>query len=117
MATVAQLTKGFRENVRDGIPTEMVYKDGTVYLNATHPRGQVGICCKPSLRQPLSEMGKFAAQIAAFQMINCGDCHFADDTRVGSGKTCCTFPREITIDADDICQSKRLGVPQGKILV
>lgn len=58
MATLAELIKGFRANVRDGIPTTLMYGgakqiggDDFISLSCEWKRnGFVGLCLKPSKR-------------------------------------------------------------------
>jgi len=49
MATLSELIKGFRSNVREGIPTEIAFDGEYIRMNARGKKGFVGIC-KPSIR-------------------------------------------------------------------
>ena len=49
MATLNQLIKGFRANVREGIPTTLTFTGEDIHLTAAHRLGFVGISSKPSI--------------------------------------------------------------------
>ena len=49
MATLAELIKGFRHNVRAGYPTTLLSTGAKIHLSCQHPRGFVGISDKPSI--------------------------------------------------------------------
>lgn len=47
MAKFADLVKGFRSNVRHGIPSTLIYTGEVVHLTAERKNGLVGICGRP----------------------------------------------------------------------
>ena len=46
MAKLSELVRGFRANVREGIPSQLTYDGAFVELKTEDPRGVVGICKK-----------------------------------------------------------------------
>ena len=47
MAKFSDLVKGFRSNVRDGIPSTLIFTGDKVHLTAERKDGFVGICDRP----------------------------------------------------------------------
>jgi hypothetical protein len=51
MATLAQLVKGFRANVRNGIPTTLYFSGKDVSLSTNDNKGIVGMTTRPGVMQ------------------------------------------------------------------
>lgn len=49
MATLAELIKGFRHNVRAGYQTTLISTGDKIHLTCEHQKGYVGISNKPSI--------------------------------------------------------------------
>jgi hypothetical protein len=49
MAKLSELIRGFRANVRNGIPSTLMFREGNVHLTAEMGmNGYVGLCRKPT---------------------------------------------------------------------
>ena len=55
MATLSELIKGFRANVRGGIQTELYFSGKTISLSCPNkePQGYVGLTTQPGIAQRL----------------------------------------------------------------
>ena len=51
MATLSKLIKGFRANVRDGIPTTLYFSGKEIALSTNNNKGLVGMCTRPGVMQ------------------------------------------------------------------
>ena len=52
MATLSELIKGFRANVRDGIPTTLYFSGKEIILSTNNNKGFVGMTTQPGVKQP-----------------------------------------------------------------
>ena len=66
MAKFSELVKGFRSNVRDGIPSTLIFTGDRVHLTAERGDGYVGICGREAL--PTKGEGQKAFSAAAYQL-------------------------------------------------
>ena len=52
MAKLSELVRGFRANVRNGIPSTLMYRGESVYLTSERKEGFVGICNRTTTAKP-----------------------------------------------------------------